>query len=59
MKGIIMNKILSITGLLMFQASTCFAQETYDLGEIYVSAGFQDININKTGSSVIVLQSDE
>ena len=59
MKGIIMNKILSITGLLMFQASTCFAQETYDLGEIYVSAGFQDININKTGSSVKVLQSDE
>ena len=38
MKGVIMNKILSITGLLMFQASTCFAQETYDLGEIYVSA---------------------
>ena len=59
MKGVIMNKILSITGLLMFQASTCFAQETYDLGEIYVSAGFQDININKTGSSVKVLQSDE
>ena len=54
MKGVIMNKIL-ITGLLMFQASTCFAQETYDLGEIYVSAGFQDININKTGSSVKVL----
>ena len=54
-----MNKILSITGLLMFQASTCFAQETYDLGEIYVSAGLQDININKTGSSVKVLQSDE
>ena len=43
----------------MFQASTCFAQETYDLGEIYVSAGLQDININKTGSSVKVLQSDE
>jgi len=58
MKGVIMNKILSITGLLMLQASTCFAQETYDLGEIYVSAGFQDINSNKTGSSVKVLQSD-
>jgi vitamin B12 transporter len=59
MKGVFMNKMLSITGLLMFQASTCFAQETYDLGEIYVSAGLQDININKTGSSVKVLQSDE
>ena len=59
MKGVIMNKILSITGLLMFHASTCFAQEAYDLGEIYVSAGLQDININQTGSSVKVLQSDE
>ncbi len=59
MKGVIMNKILSITGLLIFHASTCFAQEAYDLGEIYVSAGLQDININQTGSSVKVLQSDE
>lgn len=59
MKGFIMNKIFSITGLLMFHASTCFAQEAYDLGEIYVSAGLQDININQTGSSVKVLQSDE
>ena len=54
-----MNKLLSITGLLIFQACNCFAQETYDLGEIYVNAGLQEININKTGSSVLVLQSDE
>ena len=59
MRGVIMNKILSVTGLLMFHASTCFAQEAYDLGEIYVSVGLQDININQTGSSVKVLQSDE
>ena len=54
-----MNKLLSMTGLLIFQACNCFAQETYDLGEIYVNAGLQEININKTGSSVLVLQSDE
>ena len=54
-----MNKLLSITGLLIFQACNCFAQETYDLGEIYVNAGLQEININRTGSSVLVLQSDE
>ena len=59
MKGVNMNKLLSITGLLIFQACNCFAQETYDLGEIYVNAGLQEININKTGSSVLVLQSDE
>ena len=59
MKGVNMNKLLSITGLLIFQACNCFAQETYDLGEIYVNAGLQEININRTGSSVLVLQSDE
>ena len=59
MKGFNMNKLLPITGLLFVSASISFAQETYDLGEIYVSAGLQDININKTGSSVLVLQSNE
>ena len=54
-----MKKLLPITGLLFVSASTSLAQETYDLGEIYVSAGLQEININKTGSSVLVLQSDE
>ena len=54
-----MKKLLPITGLLFISASTSLAQETYDLGEIYVSAGLQEININKTGSSVLVLQSDE
>lgn len=59
MKGFNMKKLLPITGLLFVSASTSLAQETYDLGEIYVSAGLQEININKTGSSVLVLQSDE
>ena len=59
MKGFNMNKLLPITGLLFVSASISFAQETYDLGEIYVSAGLQEININKTGSSVLVLQSNE
>ena len=59
MKGFNMRKLLPITGLLFVSASTSLAQETYDLGEIYVSAGLQEININKTGSSVLVLQSDE
>ena len=59
MKGVNMKKLLPITGLLFVSASTSLAQETYDLGEIYVSAGLQEININKTGSSVLVLQSDE
>ena len=59
MKGFNMKKLLPITGLLFISASTSLAQETYDLGEIYVSAGLQEININKTGSSVLVLQSDE
>ena len=54
-----MNKLLKITGLLFVSASISFAEETYDLGEIYVSAGLQEININKTGSSVLVLQSNE
>ena len=59
MKGFNMKKLFPITGLLFVSASTSLAQETYDLGEIYVSAGLQEININKTGSSVLVLQSDE
>ena len=59
MKEFNMKKLLPITGLLFVSASTSLAQETYDLGEIYVSAGLQEININKTGSSVLVLQSDE
>ena len=59
MNGFNMKKLLPITGLLFVSASTSLAQETYDLGEIYVSAGLQEININKTGSSVLVLQSDE
>ncbi len=59
MKGSNMNKLLKITGLLFVSASISFAEETYDLGEIYVSAGLQEININKTGSSVLVLQSNE
>jgi vitamin B12 transporter len=59
MKGFNMKKLLPITGLLFVSASTSLAQEKYDLGEIYVSAGLQEININKTGSSVLVLQSDE
>ena len=59
MKGFNMKKLFPITGLLFISASTSLAQETYDLGEIYVSAGLQEININKTGSSVLVLQSDE
>ena len=54
-----MNKLVKITGLLFVSASISFAEETYDLGEIYVSAGLQEININKTGSSVLVLQSNE
>lgn len=54
-----MNKLLKITGLLFVSASISFAEETYDLGEIYVSAGLQEINLNKTGSSVLVLQSNE
>ena len=54
-----MNKLLPITVLLLGSASTSLAQETYDLGEIYVSAGLQEINVNKTGSSILVLQSDE
>ena len=48
MKGFNMKKLLPITGLLFVSASTSLAQETYDLGEIYVSAGLQEININKT-----------
>ena len=59
MKGLSMNKLLAVTVLLLGSASTSLAQETYDLGEIYVSAGLQEINVNKTGSSVLVLQSDE
>jgi vitamin B12 transporter len=59
MKGFNMNKLLKITGLLFVSAGISFAEETYDLGEIYVSAGLQEINIDKTGSSVLVLQSNE
>lgn len=54
-----MKKNISLTAALMLTAAPIFAQDAIILDDIVVSAGIQDIALNRTGASVDVIESEE
>lgn len=53
-----MKKNISLTAALLLSTTSVFAQDAILLDEIVVSAGIQDISINRTGASVDVIEAE-